>query len=41
MPIHQFGVFPIAESVKEFKFDWEKNYLLSTEGAILLTHLKP
>jgi uncharacterized protein (DUF849 family) len=29
-----FGIFPAADSVKEFKYDWEKNYLLATENTI-------
>jgi uncharacterized protein (DUF849 family) len=29
-----FALHPIAEKIKEYKFDWEKKYLLSTENNI-------
>lgn len=29
-----FGIFPMAENIKDFKFPWEKPYLLASEDAI-------
>lgn len=35
-----FGLFPIAEAVKEFKFPWEKAYLQGTEDFIFANTFK-
>ncbi len=35
-----FGLFPIAEGIREFKFPWEKTYLESTEDFIFANTFK-
>lgn len=35
-----FGIFPIAESIKEFKYAWEKPFLLGSENGIFSNTFK-
>ncbi|RLC21223.1 MAG: 3-keto-5-aminohexanoate cleavage protein [Deltaproteobacteria bacterium] len=35
-----FGIFPLAEKVNDWKYDWEKPYLESTKGFVFTNYFK-
>jgi len=35
-----FGIFPIVDGIKEYKHDWEKDYLLASEDGVFVNTFK-